>query len=49
MGRAYYSQLILLVSMKDSLTVNSENFAKVLFSRNFTYAKFRENKILAKW
>ena len=25
------------------------NFAKVLFSRNFAYAKFRENKIVAKW
>ena len=24
-------------------------FARVLFSRNFAYAKFRENKILAKW
>ena len=30
-------------------TVNSEIFARVLFSRNFAYAKFRENKILAKW
>ena len=29
-------------------TVNSENFAKVLFSRNFACAKFRENKPLAK-
>ena len=26
-------------------TVNSEIFAKVLFSRNFAHAKFRENKI----
>ena len=26
-------------------TVNSEIFASVLFSRNFAYAKFRENKI----
>ena len=24
-------------------------FARVLFSRNFSYAKFRENKILTKW
>ena len=24
-------------------TVNSEIFARVLFSRNFAYAKFREN------
>ena len=25
-------------------TVNSEIFARVLFARNFIYAKFRENK-----
>ena len=25
------------------------NFARVLLSRNFAYANFRENKILAKW
>ena len=30
-------------------TVNSEIFARVLFSRNFAYAKLGENKILAKW
>ena len=30
-------------------TVNPEIFARVLFSRNFAYAKFGENKILAKW
>ena len=30
-------------------TVNSEIFSRVLFSRNFAYAKFHENKILAKW
>ena len=30
-------------------TVNSEIFASVLFLRNFLYAIFRENKILAKW
>ena len=30
-------------------TVNSEIFTRVLFSRNFEYAKFRENKILTKW
>ena len=28
------------------LAVNSEFFVRVLFSRNFAYAKFRENKIL---
>ena len=28
-----------------SYTVNSEIFVRVLFSQNFTYAKFRENKI----
>ena len=30
-------------------TVNSEFFATTLFSRNFAYAKFRENKTLEKW
>ena len=30
------------------LTVNSEIFARVLFLQNIAYAKFRENKILAK-
>ena len=30
-------------------TVNSEIFARTLFSLNFAYAKFRENKALAKW
>ena len=30
-------------------TVNLEIFARVLFSRNFAYAKFREIITLAKW
>ena len=30
-----------------SINVNSEIFARILFSRNFAY--FRENKILEKW
>ena len=30
-------------------TVNSNIFVRVLFLRNLAYAKFRENKILAKW
>ena len=30
-------------------TVHSEIFTRVVFSRNFAYAKFRKNKILAKW
>ena len=30
-------------------TVSLEIFARVLFSRNFAYAKFHENKIQAKW
>ena len=30
-------------------TVNSEIFARVLFSRNFTDAEFHENKSLRKW
>ena len=31
-----------------SYTVNMKIFARTLFSRNFAYAKFRENKTLAK-
>ena len=30
-------------------TVDSEIFARTLFSGSFAYAKFRENKTLAKW
>ena len=30
-------------------TVNWEIFARVLFMRNFAYAKFHANKIIAKW
>ena len=30
-------------------TVNSELFARVLFTRNFVNTKFRENGTLAKW
>ena len=37
-----------LVVNQGDVTVDSEIFARVLFSRNFAYAKFRENKILAK-
>ena len=32
-----------------STSVNSEIFARALFSRNFALAKFRENKILTHW
>ena len=31
-----------------SVTLSSEIFARVMFSRNFAYAKFRENITLAK-
>ena len=37
-----------IVGMDSVATVNSEIFARVLFSRNFVYAKFRENVTLAK-
>ena len=33
-----------LYQLIDELTVNSEIFVRVLFSRNFPYAKFRDNK-----
>ena len=38
-------------SSRKLVTVNLEIFARTLFSRNFAYAyaKFRENKTLAKW
>ena len=36
-------------SMYIGCIVKPEIFVRVLFSRNFAYAKFRENKILAKW
>ena len=32
-----------------SSTVNHEILTRVLFSRNFAFAKFREHKILEKW
>ena len=31
-------------SLNNLITVNSGNFARVLLSRNFAYAKFRETK-----
>ena len=37
-----------IISRAGQYTVNSEIFVKVLFSQNFAYAKFRENKTLAK-
>ena len=40
--------IVLVFLSHRSITVNSEIFAKVLFSRNFAYAKFREYKVLAK-
>ena len=33
---------------ENPLTVNSEIFERALVSQNFSYAKFRENKILTK-
>ena len=33
-----------ITSRAGQYTVNYEIFARVLFSRNFAYAKFRENK-----
>ena len=39
----------LYTSDTNESSVNSEIFARVLFSRNFAYAEFRENKILEKW
>ena len=41
-----YAQKPPLSAQADVYTVNSDIFERVLFSRNFAYAKFRENKIL---
>ena len=38
-----------LVSVTSVSTVISEIFVRVLFARNFAYAKFHENKTLAIW
>ena len=37
-----------IIDSSSLCTVNSEIFARVLFSRNFACAKFPENKTLAK-
>ena len=47
-GRLFmlFSRKLAIIYFKDIMvlrTVNSENFAIVLFSRNFANAKFREN------
>ena len=44
-----FRYILLLAGDEVIYTVNSEIFARVLFSQNFACAKFRENKILAKW
>ena len=40
---------MLIGKYENIATVNSEIFARTLFSRNFAYAKFREYKTLGKW
>ena len=40
---------IIMLRKRELVTVISEIFARVLFSRNFAYAKFRENNILTNW
>ena len=44
-----YIKVQIVSCLKDKYTVNSEIFERVLFSRDFAYAKCRENQILAKW
>ena len=44
-----YKLHILIKHSNKLYTVNSEIFARTLFSRNLAYAKFRKNKTLAKW
>ena len=38
-----------VVILDHPVNVNSEIFARILVSRNFAYANFRESKTLAKW
>ena len=45
----FFCSVVLSVLSSFAITVNSEIFARVLLSRNFAHAKFRVNKILAKW
>ena len=40
---------MVLLTLKIVSTVSSEIFARTLYSRNFAYAKFHENKTIAKW
>ena len=40
-------QMTIVMNGEKIFTVNLENFVRVVFSRNFAYAKFPENKILA--
>ena len=44
----YIEVVTAVVVSQGASTVNSEIFARTLFSRNFAYAKFRENKTFAK-
>ena len=44
----FFSRLSFFKPKKISNTLNLEIFASVLFSRNFTCAKFHENKTLSK-
>ena len=44
-----FSSASAVSSLIKSFTVNLEIFERVLFSRNFPYAKFSENKTLEKW
>ena len=49
MKRCKVTKMKFMVCSKDeNCTVNSEIFVRVLFSRNFAYAKFREHKTLPK-
>ena len=47
--RGFVCDVCLWLSQLWLTTVNSEIFARVLFSLNFAYAKFLENKTLVKW
>ena len=44
-----YAHNVPIKSNTVDITVDSKIFAMVLFSQNFAYAKFCENKALIKW
>ena len=49
LAQSYHQSLLHRLAKNENKLVNSEIFARILFSRNFAYAKFRESKTLVRW